>query len=114
MWIARARSDSGQASVELVTLLPALGVVLALAWQALIAGETWWLASIAARAGARAEAVDGSGARVARASVPSLFRTGARVRVSGDQGVEVRLRIPSLVGVGLGSASARARMEGKG
>jgi hypothetical protein len=108
-----ARTDSGQASVELLALLPALGLAIALAWQALVAGETWWLATVAAREAARAAAIDGGDpARAASAALPSPFAAGARVRVTRDGVATVRLPIPAVVGgVALGSATGHARME---
>jgi hypothetical protein len=117
MWIAR--DQDGQATVELVALLPVLGVVVALAWQALLAGETWWLASTAAREAARAQALGADPVVAARAALPSGgLRRAVRVRVGGeDEGgegaVAVRLPIPSVVGGGvrLGVVSAHARME---
>ena len=44
--------ERGQASVELVILLPVLAALLLAAWQAAVAGYAWWLAASAARAGA--------------------------------------------------------------
>ncbi len=110
---ARARADSGQASVELLALLPALGLIAALAFQALLAGETWWLASVAAREGARASALGRDPGAAAQAAVPRSFRR-ARMTVSSsrDATVTVKLSIPRVVaGVSLGSATGRARME---
>src|SRR5262249_47612457 len=105
MWIiTRARGaqadDGGQASVELLALLPALGLIIALAFQALLAGETWWLASVAAREGARASALGRDPAAAAASAVPSPFRP-SRVAVStadDDATVTVRLPIPLLIG----------------
>ena len=48
------RSTSGQASVELVALLPVVLLVVAFAWQAVLAGQAVWNARVAARAAARA------------------------------------------------------------
>jgi hypothetical protein len=116
MWIltrARAGDDTGQASVELLALLPALGLIIALAFQALLAGETWWLASVAAREGARASALGHDVQDAATAAVPSAFRP-SRVTVSSssDATVTVKVPIPALVGgLSLGSAVGRARME---
>lgn len=114
---ARARADSGQASVELLALLPALALIAALAFQALLAGETWWLASVAAREGARASALGRDAGEAARAAVPGAFR-GGRMAVTpassspDDAAVTVKLAIPSVVaGVSLGLATGRARME---
>jgi hypothetical protein len=114
MWIARplTRSDSGQASVELLALLPALGVAIALAWQVLVAGETWWLATVAAREAARAAALGDDPSRAAAAALPSPFAEGVRTRVARDGTATVRVPIPALLGgLRLGSASGRARME---
>jgi hypothetical protein len=108
MWIAR--EEDGQATVELVALLPALALVIALAWQALLAGETWWLTSTAAREAARAQALGSDPRAAARAALPSELRDDARVRLHDDT-VAVRIPIPSLVGVRLGSVSVSARME---
>jgi pilus assembly protein CpaE len=108
MWIAR--EEDGQATVELVALLPALAAVVVLAWQAVLAGETWWLTSTAARSAARAHALGSDPGAAARASLPSELRDGVRVRAGGDD-VTVRVTIPSLVGGRLGSVSVSARME---
>lgn len=115
MWIARparAAEDSGQASVELLALLPALGATIALAWQALVAGESWWLATVAAREAARAEALGHDPSRAALAALPALFDERARTRVARDGTATVRVAIPALLGgLRLGTATGRARME---
>jgi hypothetical protein len=112
MWTTRAgaQDEDGQAAVELVAVLPVLGLVLVLAWQALVAGQTWWLASAAAREGARASALGGDPGAAARRVLPR----GARPRVTraGADGIRVRLDIPPvLAGLRLGSVTVRARME---
>ena len=105
----RRRPQAGQASVELVALLPLLCVLAVLGWQAVVAGQAVWLAGTAARSAARAHAL-GSDPRVAaRDAVPGALRAGARVRTDGD-GVEVRLAVPSVVArLNLGSVVGRAR-----
>lgn len=40
-------AESGQASVELVALLPLVVVLAALLWQAVVAGQAVWLAASA-------------------------------------------------------------------
>jgi hypothetical protein len=106
------RSRDGQAAVELVALLPLVGVLVALLWQALLAGEAVWLSGGAARAAARAAAVGGDPARAARGVLPARFERGLQVRRSRDGGVAVAIRIPSLFGGGaLASTTARARFE---
>jgi hypothetical protein len=108
-----ARGDDGQASVELVAVLPALLAIALLAWQAVVAGEAWWLAGAAAREAARASALGGDPRAAAREVLPGRLRTGLRVR-AGDGGgeVTVRVRVPAvLAGVPVGSVSVAARME---
>jgi hypothetical protein len=92
--VPRAK-DSGQASAELIAVLPALVVVVLLVAQFAVAGYALWSAGVAAHAGARAAYVGGSGARAARRSLPVPLRRSARVR-EGD-GLAVRVRAPSLV-----------------
>jgi hypothetical protein len=108
MWKARAGSgEDGQATVELVAVLPVLGLVALLAWQAVLAGQTWWLASAAAREGARASALGGDAAVAARRVLP-----GAQLSRDGADGVRVRAEVPPVVaGLRFGSVTVRARME---
>jgi hypothetical protein len=91
MW----RRDPGQASVELLAVLPLLGLSLLLVAQLTLAGWTLWSAAVAARAGARADAVGGSAAMVARRALPGGLRRGARVTAAGR--VDVRVSVPRLV-----------------
>ena len=51
--------EHGQAAVELVSLLPLVAAVLALAWQLALCGHAAWAASAAAGAAARAAAEGG-------------------------------------------------------
>jgi hypothetical protein len=105
---ARAGSgEDGQATVELVAVLPVLGLVALLAWQAVVAGQTWWLASAAAREGARASALGGDPVVAARRVLPT-----ARLSRDGADGVRVRVAVPAVfAGVRFGSVTVRARME---
>jgi hypothetical protein len=108
--ILRERDD-GQASVELVALVPALVAIALLAWQLLLAGETWWLASTAARSAARAEALGADPRSAALSSLPSNLRAGSRLE-RRDAGVRLRVPIPAaLPGLHLGSVTAAASME---
>jgi len=105
-------ADDGQASVELVALLPLVGVLVALLWQALLAGETVWLSGSAARAAARAAAVGGDPVAAARAVLPPRLERGLRVRQESDGAVVLMLRVPVALGHGtLGPVTARARFE---
>jgi hypothetical protein len=100
------RGPAGQATVELVTLLPLLAVCLAAGWQLVLAGHAAWAASAAARAAARAHAVGGDEVAAARHAVGG----GRDVTVDaadGDARVVVHVRIPAVVpGLDLGSVSS--------
>lgn len=101
--------ESGQASVELVALLPLLVAVVIGSWQVVVAAQAWWLAGTAARAASRAAIIGGDPAKAARAALPSGW--ARRVSVSGTGGTRltVRLRIPLVVGGSrLADASASA------
>jgi hypothetical protein len=90
------RAAAGQASVELVAMLP-FAVALALAvGQTLAAGAAAELAGHAAEAGAVAIVEGRAPVEAARDSLPSWSRWGLRVRVRGTR-VLVRLRPPALV-----------------
>ncbi len=105
------RVQDGQASVELVALLPLLAVVAALLWQAVVAGQAVWLAGTAARAAARAEAVGADAPAAARRVLTARLGRSAQVTAARDGAVTVRVRIPAVVGRdrSLGSFSTRAR-----
>jgi hypothetical protein len=113
--MARSRAEDGQASIELVALLPLLGVVAMVAWQGVVAGQAWWMASAAAREAARAEAVGGDPVAAARGVLPGALRGGVSVVRDGageGDGVRVRLVVPVVLGhASLGTITARARME---
>lgn len=104
--------DDGQATVELVALLPLVGLLVALLWQALLAGETVWLSGGAARAAARAAAVGGDPAQAARAVLPARFDRSLRVRRERDGAIAVVLSVPVVLTDGtLASITTRARFE---
>lgn len=109
--MVRTRGEEGQATVELVALLPVLALVGLVLWQAVVAGQAYWMAGTAAREAARARAVGTDPQVAARNVLPGALRQGLGVREDGD-GVRVRIVIPSVVGrARLGSVGARARME---
>jgi pilus assembly protein CpaE len=98
--MARAR-DSGQASVELVAILPALGLALLAALQLAIVGYALWSAGAAARTGARALHVGGDAVDAARSALPEALRDAAKVTAADGDPVRVTIRAPSLVpGIG--------------
>jgi hypothetical protein len=106
------RTDDGQATVELVALLPLVGLLVALLWQALLAGETVWLSGGAARAAARAVAVGADPADAARGVLPERLERGMRVEREPDGAVTLVLRVPAALGAGtIAPVAARARFE---
>lgn len=111
--MARHESERGQASVELVALLPLIAAIVVLLWQAVIAGQAVWLAGTAARAAARAQAVGGDPAAAARATLPHDLQAGLQATSDGDGVVRVRIRIPSVFPGEhrIATVSARARFR---
>lgn len=92
--VAPAARERGQASVELVAVVPLLLLVALAFAQLLVVGYALWSAGDAARAGARAALVGGDPERVAERAVPGPFRARVRVR---DARVRVELAAPALV-----------------
>lgn len=102
-------TQRGQASVELVALLPLLALLLLALVQAALAGYVAWSASTAARAGARAVAVGRDPTGPVRAAAP-IGGARARIRRDGDT-LRVRLPVPSVLPLSLGFVSGAARLE---
>jgi Flp pilus assembly protein TadG len=92
------RSDSGQAAVELVALLPILALLALAAWQAVVVGQAAWLAAGAAGAAARASAVGGDADAAARRALTPALARGVSVEAGED--VIVRVAVRSVVGGG--------------
>jgi hypothetical protein len=108
----RIADQRGQATVELVALLPVLAAVLAGLWQAVLAGQAVWAVTAAARAAARAHAVGADAGGAARAHLPATLERGLRVRTGSGGEVRVSVRIPALPGLpSPGRAHAGARFE---
>src|SRR5436309_5947177 len=94
------RAQSGQATVEFVALLPLVAVIGFALWQAMVTGQAAWLAGSSARAAARASAVGGDPRAAAAAVLPGSLRDGLRVEQKTGGTVRVRIRVPSVIGVG--------------
>jgi len=106
--------ERGQATVELVALLPVVAVLAGVLWQAAVAGQAVWLAGSAARAAARASAVGADARAAARRVLPARLERGLVVTREGRgrDGVRVTISIPAIVGDGhVGGVSARARLQ---
>jgi len=106
--------ESGQASVELVALLPVLVLAALGVLQLIAAGASVELAHHAAEAGAVAVLEGGDPSHAARAALPGWSRHGVEVAVHGSR-VRVRLRPPApLRSVGELLASAAEADAGSG
>jgi hypothetical protein len=106
------RAERGQASVELLGVLPLLIAVALVAAQLLAVGYSSVLAGNAAEAGALALAGGGDPRVGAREALPGWSRAHARVTVSGGE-VRVELRPPTLLRALAGNleVSATATVE---
>lgn len=91
-----APGERGQASIELLGLLPLLLAVALAAAQLLAVGYSSVLAGNAAESGALALAAGGDPRASAREALPGWSRARARVAVSGGE-VRVELRPPALL-----------------
>ena len=79
--------ERGQATVELLGVVPALLVVGFVVWQLILVGHTAWVTAHAARAAARAAVVGKDAADAARSVLPAGLERG--LEIEGD-----RVRVP--------------------
>ena len=93
----RWRACDGQASVELVGMLPVILLLGLVGFQLLAAGYSAVLAGHAAEAGALAVAAGTDATAAARRAVPGWSRAEMKVAVD-DGAVSVRMRPPSPLG----------------
>jgi pilus assembly protein CpaE len=93
----RLGRERGQASVELVAVLPVVLLVGLVAWQLALVGDTAWLTSNAARVAARADSVGRDVHAAARSALPRSLERGIEVRRLPRGGVRVSVRVPLLV-----------------
>lgn len=111
----RFLSTDGQATVELVALMPVIAAVCLGCWQGVVAAQCWWLAGVAARAASRAEAVGASPLDAARRALPPGRRREVAVEAGDGGRLTVRLPVPPVAGrfrVGRVSATVGPREEG--
>jgi hypothetical protein len=87
-------TQRGQASIELVAMVPVVLLVGAVAWQLALAGQTAWLTANAARVAARADLVGSDASRAARSALPRSLEDGLEVSRLPDGGVRVSVRVP--------------------
>ncbi len=106
----RERDERGQASAELVAVVPLVVLAVVAAAQLTAAGWALWSAAGAARAGARAAHVGGDPERVALGALPGPLREDAEV--SDDEEVRVQVKVPGLVpGIPRLAISAAANLD---
>jgi hypothetical protein len=112
----RSLRERGQATVEVVALLPILALAAVALGQTAVAGWTAWSAAGAARVSARAHALGEDPEVAARSVLPAMLARRATVTV-GDSGgkhadrTTVRLKIPALLpGVRMGSVSSSSEL----
>ena len=91
------RSQTAQASVELLAVVPFVLLVGAVCWQFALAGHAAWMSAHAARAGARADAVGADVRAAARSALPATLERGLEVERLEQGGVGVRVRVPLLL-----------------
>jgi hypothetical protein len=91
------RPQSGQASIELVAMVPLVLLVGAVAWQLALAGQTAWLTANAARVAARADLVGRGTTEAARSALPRSLEDGLEVERLRGGGVRVSVKVPLLL-----------------
>ena len=109
----RETRENGQASVELVALLPLIAALAAGLWQLVLMGQAAALAGSAARAGARAAAAGGDPVSAARSALPRGWSRRMQLRRSAAGPLVVRLEVPSVTG-GLLHLHAAATVDPSG
>jgi Flp pilus assembly protein TadG len=92
----RIRWTRGQATVELIAVLPVLVIALLATVEGVLGAWAALAATDAATIGVRAGAIGGDAGRTARAALPAALRRGSTVRVA-DGRVRVSVRVPPLV-----------------
>jgi hypothetical protein len=95
-----ARTATGQTTIEMLGMLPIVLIVILGLIQMLFVGYTWMQTSQAARAGARAWAVDAdkdwwTGA--AKDQLPESWRHDAKVAALDGGGVKVTVQVPAVL-----------------
>lgn len=96
----RRAGQRGQAAVELVALLPLIGLLAIAGLQVVVTLHVWGAARESARAGARGAQVGAPASDAVRAALPRSLARVATVHLStgldGSHRVRVRVPVPSL------------------
>jgi hypothetical protein len=94
---SRLELQAGQASVELVAVLPIVLLAGLVAWQLLLAGHSLWLCAGAARAAARADTVGRSAGSAARSALPEALERDLSVERLHEGAIRVSVRVPAVL-----------------
>jgi hypothetical protein len=99
----------------LVVLFPVIAAVLAVAYQAVLAGQAVWEVRVAARAAAREHSFGADAAAAARSHLRAGLEPGLQVRAADDGDVRVSVRVPTILpAVHLGRVSATSHFRPQG
>ena len=89
--------ERGQATIELVAMVPVVLLVGLIAWQLALAGHAAWLTANAARVAARASLVGRDPDAAARSALPRSLERGLTVSRAREGGVRVSAHVPALL-----------------
>ena len=114
--MARVSPESGQASVELVAVVPFVILAALAAWQIALAGHTLWLTAGAAGAAARADTVGASPERAAPGrALPEAMERGLWVeRVGAGWGAREREHAAPVAALALAGRDVGGFVAGEG
>ena len=107
--MSRVLREHGQATVELLGVVPAVLVAGLVVWQLILVGHTAWLSAHAARVAARADLVGEDPAAAARSALPSGLEKG--LELDGSKTVRVPVPIVHHGWHGPVKIAARASLE---
>lgn len=91
--------ERGQASVELVAVVPFVLLVAAVVGQLALTGHAAWVCANAARVAARAEAVGRDPEGAARSALPGYLEDRLEVERQDSGATRVEVRVPLLLGL---------------
>ena len=90
------RDQRGQASIEVVGMLPLLLLAAMFVWELHLIASASNAVENAARTGSRVEGLGGDGRKAAIRALPTYQREGAEVRIDGEK-VTIKTGVPILV-----------------
>jgi hypothetical protein len=88
------REQDGQATIELLGIVPAVLAAGLVAWQLILVGHAAWLSAHAARVAARADLVGEDPVAAARSALPARLERGLDVQSDRDGTTRVAVPVP--------------------